>query len=114
MAPLPLQNLGVLNGITPTYANATDTTGDTLPGGQGVFIHVKNANASSVDVIITTPESVDGDLDVEDRTVAVATGTELMIPVPARYNNASTGVATVVCDPASSVTIGAFRGPVQS
>lgn len=113
MAALTLQNLGVLNGIEPTYAAATVTTGDTLAGGQGVFLHVKNANAGSVNVVITTPESVDGDLDVEDRTVAVAAGDELMLPVQSRYNNASTGVATVVCTPAASVTIGAFRGPVQ-
>jgi hypothetical protein len=109
----PLQNIGALNGVTPSYAAATATTGDTLAGGQGVFIHVKNANAGSVNVVITTPESVDGDLDVEDRTVAVAAGAEVMLPVPSRYNNPSTGLATVVCTPAASVTIGAFRGPVQ-
>lgn len=114
MALLDLQNLGVSNGLEPEYENATATTGDTVPGGQGVFLHVKNANASSVNVVITTPESVDGDLDVEDRTVAVAAGAERMIPVPSRYNNPSTGVATVICTPAASVTVGAFRGPVQS
>lgn len=114
MAALTIQNVGALTGVTPAYVPATDITGDTVAGGQGVFIHVKNANAGSVNVVITTPESIDGDLDVEDRTVAVATGVEAMIPVGSRYNNKTTGVATVVCTPAPSVTLGAFRGPVQA
>lgn len=112
MALLTVQNIGVPNGITPA-AYAAVTASDTLPGGQGVFLHVKNANAGAVTVTIVTPESVDGDLAVADRAVSVATGAELMIPVQSRYNNLSTGVATVTYSPTASVTAGAFRGPVQ-
>jgi hypothetical protein len=112
VALLTIKNVGVLSGVAPTYA--TVNASDTVVGGQGVFIHVKNANAGSVNVTIATPETVDGDLTVQDRIVAVAAGTEVMIPVPSRYNDRTTGVATVTCSPTSSVTIGAFRGPVQA
>lgn len=114
MAALTVRNIGTLTGVTPTYAPATDITGDTIAGGQGVFIHVKNGSGVSVNVTIATPEFVDGDLDVEDRTVAVAAGAEAMIPVGSRYNNKTTGLATVTCTPSATVTIGGFRGPVQA
>lgn len=114
MALLSLQNIGALPGIAPTYSAVTATTGETLVGGQGAFIHVKNGGAGSTNVTITTPESVDGDLAVPDRVVAVAAAAERMIPVPARYNDPVTGLSTVVCSVVTTVTIGAFRGPVQT
>lgn len=111
MALLSIQNIGALGGVTPSYAAVAAS--DTVAGGQGVFLHVKNANAGAVNVVIATPETVDGDLDVEDRTVVVAAGAEAMIPVQSRYNDRTTGLATVTCSPTASVTVGAFRGPVQ-
>ncbi len=114
MAALTIQNIGVLTGVAPAYSAATATTGDTLPGGQGAFVHVKNGSASSINVTVTTPENVDGDLAVADRVVAVAATSERMIPVAARYNDAASGVSTVTCSAVTTVTIGAFRGPVQA
>lgn len=114
MALLTIQNAGVLTGVTPAYVAATVTTGDTVVGGQGVFIHVKNNGAGSTNVTITTPEVIDTDLAVADRVVAVANATEKMIPVPSRYNDPATGLATIVCSVVTSVTLGAFRGPVQT
>lgn len=113
MALLTVQNIGVSAGIVPTYAAATATTGDTLPGGQGVFAHIKNGSTASINATITTPESIDGDLAVADRVVAVAAGADRMVPVQSRYNDAATGVATVVCSAVTTVTIAALRGPVQ-
>jgi hypothetical protein len=112
MALLAVQNIGVSNGIAPTYADATAS--DTVAGGQGVFIHVKNAHSASTDVALVTPESVDGDLDVEDRTVTVANATERMIPVPARYNNPSTGLATITFSVTNAaIDVAALRGPLS-
>lgn len=108
----PVQNIGVSNGIAPTYQDVTAS--DTVAGGQGVFLHVKNGHTASTTVTIVTPESVDGDLAVADRAVVVANGTELFIPVPGRYNNPSTGVATVTFSVVNAaIDVAAFRGPLS-
>lgn len=112
MAAIPIQNIGVSNGIAPTYQDATAS--DTVVGGQGVFIHVKNAHSVSTDVVLVTPESVDGDLTVQDRTVTVANATERMIPVSARYNNPSTGLATITFSVTNAlIDVAALRGPLS-
>lgn len=111
MALLTVQNIGsAVNGVAPTYAAATAS--DTVPGGPDVFIHVKNAHTVSTLVTIVTPEVVDGDLAVADRTVTVANATERMIPVPSRYNDSSNGLATITFSVLNAaITVGAFKGP---
>jgi hypothetical protein len=112
MALIAVQNIGVSNGIAPTYQDATAS--DTVAGGQGVFIHVKNAHTVSTTVTIVTPESVDGDLAVADRANAVANATERMIPVPARYNDPTTGLATVTFSVTNAaIDVAALRGPLS-
>jgi len=110
MALLTRQSASGLDGATVTFAAATVTTGDTLVGGQCVHLLVNNASGGSINVTLTTPETVEGTLAVADRTVAVAAGTIREIPVPSRYNDATTGLTTVVCSSVTSVTIAAVQG----
>jgi hypothetical protein len=109
MALLPRQNASGLDGIEIDFDPATVTTGDTLVGGQSVHLLVNNGSGGSINVVLTTPETVEGTLAVADRTIAVAAGAIREIPVPSRYNNSS-GVATVVCSAVTSVTLAAVQG----
>jgi hypothetical protein len=96
--------------LTFTLANATDT----LVGGQGVKIIVNNQNAGSCTVTLVTPETVEGTLAVTDRTVTVPTTQIWEIPVPARYNDATSGLATITFAPTTSVTYAVSRGSASA
>jgi hypothetical protein len=108
MALRTVQEAAGLGGVQLTFtaANASDT----LPGGPGVKLIVNNANASPTNVVLVTPETVEGSLTVQDRTVAVINGTIWEIPVPARYNDPTTGLTTVTFSVTASVTYAVSRG----
>lgn len=107
MATLASQNIST-SGLLATYSAATATTGDRFLPATGTFLHVKNANAGSVNVVITTPGTVDG-LSITDRTVAVATATEKFISLPDTLYRESDGLGTVICTPNTSVTLAVVR-----
>lgn len=92
---------------------AATSGGDTAPTGAGVFLVVKNADASSHTVTLATPETVDGDLAVADRTVTVAAGKTELIPLTARYRDPSTGRAAITYDAVTSVSVAVFRVPTS-
>lgn len=92
---------------------AATSGGDTAPTGAGVFLVVKNADASSHTVTLATPQTVDGDLAVADRTVTVAAGKTELIPLTARYRDPSTGRAAITYDAVTSVSVAAFRVPTS-
>ena len=110
MATLTTQNM-TKTGLAPTY-QAAAAGGDAMPiAGDTDFLHVINGGGSSINVIIGTPGLVDGDLTVQDRTVAVTNGTNKMIPMTASvYLDPTTGLAswTYSATP-TSVTIAAIR-----
>lgn len=108
MALRTVQDASGLGGVHLNFITANSS--DTLPGGQGVKIIVNNQNASSCAVVLTTPETVEGSLAVADRTVTVPTTEIWEIPVPSRYNNSGTGVATITFTPNASVTYAVSRG----
>lgn len=83
--------------------------GDDCATGAGVLLIVKNADASSHTVTLATPETVDGDLAVADRAVAVAAGAQALIPVTDRYRNPSTGRCAITYDGVTSVTVAVIR-----
>lgn len=107
MATLAVQGI-TTSGLEATYAAATATTGDRFLPADGTFLHVINGNASSVDVVLTTPDTVDG-LAIADRTITIPTTEERFIAVPDSLYRASDGLATVVCTPAASVTLAVIR-----
>jgi hypothetical protein len=107
MALLARQDASGPTGAAITLSTAT--VSDTLVGGQGVHLWVNNASGGARTVTLVTPETVEGALTVQDRAITVAVGLR-EIPVPSRYNDATTGLATVTVDNATSVTWGAILG----
>ncbi len=93
--------------VTPVAASAG---GDTLVGGQCVELYVNNGSGSSINVTLVTPEVVEGSLAVADRVIAVAAGTLRFIPVPSRYNDPATGLASVTYSAVTTVTVAAKLG----
>jgi hypothetical protein len=82
-----------------TAANASDDA----ETGDGVLLLVRTAGTITT-VTLVTPETVDGDLAVADRTVAtVATG-DTMIKLTNRYRDPATGRCTIQFSPTTSVT----------
>lgn len=63
-------------GLTPATEPA-NVDGNSIP--QGVALQVTNGDASSIDVTIPTPGSIDGDLPLPDRIVSVAAGATVLI-----------------------------------
>jgi hypothetical protein len=85
--------------------------GDTAQTGAGVFLAVKNADASSHTVTLHVPATIDGDLTISSRAVAVAAGKTFMIPLTDRYRDPATGRAAVTYDAVTSVTVAVIRVP---
>lgn len=106
-----VQDASNLAGVQLT--TFTPTASDTLPGGQSVKLYVNNGNAASCVVTLVTPETVEGTLAVTDRVITVPTGTIWEIPVPSRYNDPATGLATVTFSVQTTVTVAASRGSAQ-
>lgn len=103
MATLSTQNI-LTTGLAATYSAVTATTGDRFLPGTGVFLHVKNGSGASINVTVTTPASVDTDLAVGDRVVAVPAGADRFISVPDTLYRASDGLGTFVCSAVTTVT----------
>lgn len=99
-----------LTGLQLDGALAAATSGgDDCQTGAGVFLVVKNADASSHTVTLATPQTVDGDLAVADRAVTVAAGKTELIPVTDRYRDPATGRAAVAYDGVTSVSVAVVR-----
>lgn len=96
-----------LAGLALTYANAA-SGGDTSLTGAGVLLLVKNGDDTSHTVTLATPGTVNG-LAIADRTVTVAAGAEVAIPVTADYRDPSTGRAAITYDDATSVQVAVVR-----
>lgn len=85
--------------------------GDTCETGNNVKLLVKNAGATTPTVTLATPETVDGDLTVQDRVVTIpANATLFAIPVTERYRNPATGRANITYSAATDLTICVLRG----
>lgn len=90
----------VRTGLTPTFTAAIVDGHAFDNAGERVYIHVKNTDASPVDVTIPTPKTVDG-LDVEDMVVSVpaTTGEKIIGPFPNdvyAQNDATLGIKKCV------------------
>jgi hypothetical protein len=98
---VPLQGLRF-----DTLLAAATGGGDDCEAGPGVYLVVKNASGSSINVTIAVPELPDGDLVIGSRVVAVPATTGLtLIPVTSRYRNSSTGRAAVTYSAVTTVTV---------
>lgn len=107
MATLTTQVIGQ-TGTAITFAAASGG-GDACATGSDVKLLVKNGDASSHTVTLVTPGTVDGDLAIADRAVAVAAGATAAIPVTDRYRDPATGLASLTYDAVTSVTVAVIR-----
>lgn len=90
---------------------AAASGGDTCETGKNMKLLVNNAGATTPTVTIATPETVDGDLTVQDRVVTIpANATLFAIPITDRYRNSSTGRAAISYSDATNLTVCAVRG----
>lgn len=109
MALIARQDASGYTGANITFQ--TSTASDTLVGGQNVHLLVNNTSGATRTVTLVTPESVEGSLAVGDRAITVPTATIREIPVPSRYNDPTTGLATVTVDtPGATCTYAAVLG----
>lgn len=72
-----------LAGLAPAFtapAGTTPSTGDVVDYGRNLLV-VKNGDTNPCVVTVETPENVDGDLAIADRTVSVAAGATALIPL---------------------------------
>lgn len=109
MALLTVQVPTASAGLVPSYgaANASDT----FPPDDRTFIYVKNTNAATRTITVTTPATVSG-LAIADPgpTIAATTGELIMGPFPASiYADPTTGLATVTPSATAGVTIACVR-----
>ena len=108
---MTLRTVQEASGLAGTQLTSfTPTASDTLAGGQCVKIVVNNGNAASCVVTLVTPEVVEGALSVLDRVVTIPTTQVWEIPVPSRYNDPTTGVATITFSVTTTVSVTASRG----
>ncbi len=104
----------IKDGLVPSYASATLTDGDRFRNTGKEFVHVINAGGSPCLVTVPTPAQVSG-LDIEDKVVTVAAGTDRMIGTfePGLYNQAAgatdAGDCYVEYDQVTSVTVAVIR-----
>lgn len=93
-------------GTTVTFT-AAGASGDKTVPGDGVTLLVNNGSGASINVILATPATVDGDLAVADRTVAVPAGAIKAIPLPAKLyaDRADGGLASWTYSAWASVTV---------
>lgn len=97
-----------LSGATVVFTAAA-AGGDTCQTGPGVLLLVKNGDAAPHTVTLVTPGTVRG-LAIADRTVAVAAGAEVGIPVTHDYRDPATGRASITYDGVTSVQVAVLRG----
>ena len=104
----------VKGGLVPAYVAATASDGDRFRNTGKEFIHVVNAGGSPCVVTVPTPAQIAG-LDIEDKTVSVAAGTDQMIGTfePGLYNQPAGGTDAGDCyityDQVTTVTVAVIR-----
>lgn len=83
-------------------ANAASVGGDKVRPDS--ILRVINGSGVSTTVTMVTPQTVDGDLAVADRTVAVPAGEARYIRATATYRNPADGLVDITISPTTSVT----------
>ena len=98
------QKIGVLAGTAPTFA--APAASDTVTVGSTLV--VKNASASSINVTLITPGTLETGDAYPDKVYAVPAAQERWIPVLGVYLDPATGTAAVTFSATASVTAAAI------
>jgi hypothetical protein len=108
MALLTVQQISA-TGLQPTYA-AANAGGDTVKADDRTFLHFKNTNAATRDVTITgVGLCSQGSTHSRGPITIPATTGDVMIPLADRFNDPTTGVASITYTAATNVTVAAVR-----
>jgi hypothetical protein len=107
MAALTTQSIARA-GTTPTFAAATGG-GDTVQGGDNIFLVVKNGGGSPITATVVVPGTTAYGEANPDIAVAVANGAEKWIPMDSQYADNTTGRVSITYSGVTSVTVGAFQ-----
>jgi hypothetical protein len=89
-------------GLDATANAATPTTGDKVRPDS--IIRAINGSGGAVTMTMVTPQTVDGDLAVADRDVAIPAGEHRFIRATATYRNPADGLVTITWSATASVT----------
>jgi hypothetical protein len=109
MAQLATTSLPVAGGGSITDALvAAAAGGDSAAVGEGRFLVVKNGDAGSHTVTLSTPGTVKG-VAIAEVAVVVAAGKTSAIPLSAVLFKDATGRAAITYDAVTSVTVGVFE-----
>lgn len=96
------------SGLNPAYAAAAGG-GDTFANTGTEYIHIKNGDASSINVTFVTTATADG-LATADRVVAVpGNGERIIGPFPKATYNDEDGILSITYSAVTSVTVGVFK-----
>ena len=96
------------SGLNPSYAAAAGG-GDEFVNAGVEFIHVKNDDASSMDLTIVTQNTSD-DLAVADRVISIPAGEERIIgPFPTGIYNDANGKVQLTYSSVTSLTVGVIK-----
>jgi hypothetical protein len=109
MATLNLTAVPIAGGASITdNLVAAAAGGDSAAVGEGRFLVVKNGDASSHTVTISTPGTVAG-VAIAEVAVTVAASKLSVIPLSSRVFKDATGRAAITYDAVTSVTVGVFE-----
>lgn len=109
MALLAKQAASIV-GLNPITMNAANGGGDTvLVDAPGVYLLVRNGDASAKTVTIVDPRTSYGQAN-PDIPVVIAAGNQAVIgPIPPEFADAN-GLVSITYSAVTSVTVGVFRG----
>jgi hypothetical protein len=94
----------------PVPTTGLDATPNPASGGAGdkvrpdSIVRAINGSVSSVTLTMVTPQTVDGDLAVADRTVPVPAGEHRYVRATATYRNPADGLVTLTWSATADVT----------
>lgn len=111
MATLTTQSI-TRAGVTPSYVVPAGG-GDACECGDDIFLHVKNTNAATRDVVLAIPSSASTYANVTYTnttvTIPVTTGDKMIGPISALYKDPTTGLCTITTTAQTGVTIACFK-----
>jgi len=108
MATLAVQTV-VRTGLEATFA-ACDVAGDEFVNSGAEWIEIVNADVADKTVTIQTPNLIDADLTIQDRSVVVTAGeTRLIGPFPTGNYNDGAGKVQFTYSAITSLTIALYK-----
>lgn len=105
MATLVPQKFGTASAGKQLTQQAAAVGGDRAPVGDRTFLLVHNGSGSSINVTLDTTGLAFNGVAIPDTVIAVAAGTDKLIPLRAEYAAASDSLAGIAYSAVTSVTV---------